>query len=340
MIFDKYDAKNVDATVISSRIRLARNVFGVPFVIKDSDEALKFAVEVTKKLNRAEAFTLYKMKDLSYIERASMVERYFISKYLFSNTASGAVAISADESVAVMINEEDQIRAQCVSGGLKLKECYKRLSALDDELSKFFDFAYDDELGYLTACPSNVGTGLRASAMMFLPALTESGQIDGVMKKARELGLTFRGIYGEGSTADSYIYQISNEVTLGRSEEYIIDEVEKVIMSVSYGEAELRGEVYRNKPVELKDRCLRAYGVLTNCAYLGYEEFLSLVTLVKLGATLEFFSFKNDRELDNLIVNARQNMIKLANGGELTDTEEGIARARYVSNFLRDLSAV
>ena len=338
MIFDKYDAKNVGATVISSRIRLARNVCGVPFVIKNGDKALKFAVDVTKSLNRIENFTLYKMKDLSYTERASMVERYFISKYLFSNVSGGAVAISQDERVSVMINEEDQIRAQCILGGLQLKECYKRLSKLDDELSKYFDFAFDDDFGYLTACPSNVGTGLRASAMMFLPALTESGQIQGVMEKAKELGLTFRGIYGEGSKADSYIYQISNEVTLGKSEEYIIEEVEKFVMSVSYSEVEIRGEIYQNKPIELKDRCMRAYGVLTNCAYLEYEEFLSLITLVKLGITLNLFKFKDDREIDNLIVSARPNIIKLMNGDDISVTEEGIARAKYVAKSLKELT--
>ena len=209
---------------------------------------------------------------------------------------------------------------------------------MDDELSKYFDFAFDDDFGYLTACPSNVGTGLRASAMMFLPALTESGQIQGVMEKAKELGLTFRGIYGEGSKADSYIYQISNEVTLGKSEEYIIEEVEKFVMSVSYSEVEIRGEIYQNKPIELKDRCMRAYGVLTNCAYLEYEEFLSLITLVKLGITLNLFKFKDDREIDNLIVSARPNIIKLMNGDDISLTEEGIARAKYVAKSLKELT--
>ena len=198
--------------IITSRVRLARNLKDLPFSLDPVT-----AKEVVKKVNRAlvktDTFNLYFVANLDDVALEAMKERHLISQNLIENRESGAALVNTDESISVMVNEEDVIREQCFMKGLSLSEAYKRLNVIDDEIAKNIDVAFDDDLGYLTACPTNLGTGMRASVMMFLPALTESGKIKGLIEEVSGLGLTVRGVYGEGSKAEGCIYQISNEVT-------------------------------------------------------------------------------------------------------------------------------
>ena len=218
--------ENFAGNIIKSRVRLARNLTNYPFKIKDQKTALEIVKNVNRALVKCDTFNLYFTSRVSAMTLEAMKERHLISSNLIENKDCGAVLVNLDESISVMVNEEDVIREQCFMRGLRLREAYDRLSTLDDELNKYLNLAFDKRLGYLTACPTNVGTGLRASVMLFLPALTESGRIGELIKEVESLGLTVRGVYGEGSDAEGAIYQVSNEVTLGVSEYDILKEVE------------------------------------------------------------------------------------------------------------------
>ena len=201
--------------VIKSRVRLARNFSGLPFFIEDEQTASRITEKISLSLYKIDDFTLYKMSELSSVKKASMKERHLISSALVKNSKTGACLINKDQTVSIMIHEEDVVREQCILSGLRLFEAYKKLSIIDDEIEKQTAYAFSEKLGYLTACPTNVGTGMRASVMVFLPALTQSGKIKRVINSAYKLGLTVRGIYGEGSDSEGFVYQISNEITLG-----------------------------------------------------------------------------------------------------------------------------
>ncbi|MDE6373970.1 MAG: ATP--guanido phosphotransferase, partial [Clostridia bacterium] len=263
-------------TVISSRIRLARNINGYPFParLKSDGQAKAIIRSVSSAVNKVDEFRLYYMDVVSEDEALNLVENRLISPALLNRPSHSAALINEKGDISIMINEEDHLREQCISGGLSLRPAYARLSAKDSLIARAIPFAYDERLGYLTACPTNLGTGLRASVMMFLPAL----QLGGLMQQKLmgiidDLGLTVRGAYGEGSKAKGYTFQISNEVTLGLTEEYILSQVEKAVAYIIKAEASERERLKSGgAAAEIKDKCLRAYGVLTNCALLTQEE--------------------------------------------------------------------
>jgi protein arginine kinase len=233
-----------------------------------------------------------------------------------------------------MVNEEDVLREQCLLKGLMLKEAYQTLDKIDDAISKELDFAFDKKFGYLTACPTNVGTGLRASVMLFLPALTESGKIGALVKEVSKLGLTVRGHYGEGSDAEGYMYQISNEVTLGVSEEQILREVESTVQDICRAERDEMEKIFARNELKTMDRARKAYGILTNAVILGYGEFLSHVALVKLGAMMGYISIDNIEEIDDLIIKARPANICELYGKRLSATDRDLYRAEFVGRKL------
>jgi protein arginine kinase len=268
----------------------------------------------------------------------AMKERHLISQNLIDNRKCGAVLINQDESLSIMINEEDVIREQCFMKGLSLQEAYKKLSNVDDELIKNLDLAFDKKFGYLTACPTNLGTGLRASVMMFLPALTESGKIGAMFKEVERLGLTVRGLYGEGSEAEGYIYQISNEVTLGVTEYDIISEVENTVIEICRAERDQMELLYGGRN-ELKtmDKTRKAYGVLTNAVLLSYGEFLSHVAQVKLGAMLGMININELDKIDELIISTRPANICEQYGRRLSAVDRDLFRAEIVGKKLQKL---
>ncbi len=321
--------------IIMSRVRLARNLKGYPFKVYDEKTARDIVKKVNRALIRTDTFDLFFMSNLSEMKLEAMKERHLISQNLMENRECGAVLINQDESLSIMVNEEDIIREQCFMKSLSLMEAYKRLDAVDDELSKSLDIAYDRRFGYLTACPTNLGTGLRASVMMFLPALTESGKIGAMIKEAERLGLTVRGQYGEGSQAEGYIYQISNEVTLGVSEYDIISEVENTVIEICKAERDQMELLYGGKN-ELKtmDKTRKAFGVLTNAVLLSYGDFLSLVAQVKLGAMLGMISISELEKIDELIISARPANICEQYGRRLSSIDRDLFRAELVGNKL------
>lgn len=291
-------------TVVSSRIRFARNFAGFPFTSKmkptHTAEVLHLFSEGLKEIDPNE-YTRYDIEKLSDSEKTLLQEQHLVSSALLKQDKNRAVFISSDRTVSIMVNEEDHLREQYICKGFDLYKAYERLSALDDGLASVLDFAYDKTLGYLTACPSNLGTGMRASVMMFLPGLTWKGELRSLILSLQKRGMTLRGAFGEGSDAEGYLYQISNERTLGWSEKEILEEVTEVTMSLCDQELRAREEMVKTAETELRDRCLRAYGTLTNCALLDMTEFLSKIVDVRLGLVLGFLKEKDGQKFDEFL---------------------------------------
>lgn len=327
----------IKGSVITSRIRLARNLENFPFKIYDE----KIAKDIVKSVNRAvvkcDTFNLYYVSNMPSLELEAMKERHIISQNLIDNVKTGAVLVNTDETVSIMINEEDIIREQSFCRGFHLTEAYKRLDKIDDELSKNLQIAFDDRLGYLTACPTNLGTGLRASVMMFLPCLTESGKIRELFTEVSKLGLTIRGLYGEGSKSEGYMYQISNEVTLGVSEWQIIKSVEETVIQIINAEREEAERLYRKNKLKIMDMAKKSYGLLTNSVLLTNDEFLERISDVKFGAMMGVLDIDDIDAIDDLIVNVRPANLCLKQGKTLNSVDRDLVRAEIVGNKLRKL---
>lgn len=326
--------KTYESNIIMSRVRLARNLKNYPFKIKDVASAKDVVKKVYRALIKADTFNLLMMSNMTEIKLEAMKERHLISQNLIDNRECGAVLINQDESLSIMVNEEDVIREQCFMKGLKLFEAYKRLDKIDDDLDKNLNLAYSENLGYLTACPTNVGTGLRASVMMFLPALTESGKISALIKEVKKLGLTVRGLYGEGSDSQGFMYQISNEVTLGVSEHEILREVENTVLDICRAERDETEKLYAKNQLKTMDLAKKSFGVLTNAVFLSYEEFLTHIARVKIGAGLGLINIKDLTSLDELIIKTRPANICEHYGKRLSATDRDIYRAEIVGQKL------
>lgn len=323
--------------IIMTRVRLARNITGFPFKVTEPEIARETVKMVNRALVRTDTFNLYYMANLSELKLEAMKERHLISQNLIDNRSCGAVLINGDESISVMVNEEDVIREQCFMKGLSLSEAYKRLDRVDDDLAKNLDIAYDDKWGFLTACPTNLGTGLRASVMLFLPALTVSGRITALIKEVKKLGLTVRGLYGEGSNAEGYMYQISNEVTLGVSEYDIINQVEETVQAICSAERDMMKKIFIKDELKTMDRAKKAYGVLTNAVLLGYNEFLSHIAEVKLGAMLGLINISDTESIDDLIIRVRPANVCEQYGKRLSAVDRDLFRAEIVGKKLAKL---
>jgi len=334
---------NSSSAVVSTRIRLARNLEGYPFPshLKDEKQAKEIIRLVSSGLSRAEEFAefkLYYMDNVAEERALSLMENHLISPNLIKNKRYSAAMINRGENVSIMINEEDHLREQCIVKGLDLRGAYATMSQIDTCISGSMKFAFDEQLGFLTACPTNLGTGLRASVMLFLPALTLNGIMPKVLRSISRLGLTVRGIYGEGSQAEGYMYQISNEVTLGVTEEEIISQVEEVVNKVCALEfAERENLKTGAAALEIQDECLRSYGILTNCAKLSTGELIKLSSNVKLGACLGYIPLPDVSLIDELVVRMRPSNITAAAEKQLTALERDVYRAQYTGKYLRKI---
>ncbi len=332
---------SANKTVISTRVRLARNLEGYPFPshLKDEKQAKEIIRLVSSGLNRLDEFNLYYMDTLSEEVALSLKENHLISPNLIANKRYSAALINREESVSIMINEEDHLREQCIVKGLDLHLAYDTMSEIDNRISGSMKFAYDEQLGFLTACPTNLGTGLRASVMFFLPALALNGLMPKVIRSVSRLGLTVRGSYGEGSDAEGFVYQISNEVTLGVSEEEILSQVEEVVGKVcELEEAERNSLKDGRAALEIEDECRRSYGILTNCAKLSTGELTKLAAYVKLGACLGYIKIGDVSQIDELVVKMRPSNINAAAARQLTPAERDVYRAQYVAKYISKIT--
>lgn len=332
-----------DGTVVSTRVRLARNLEGYPFPshLKSEKQAKEIIRLVSSGLSRLDEFKLCYMDAVSDEEAVCMMENHLISPKLIQNKRFSAALINGDGKISIMINEEDHLREQCIVKGLDLRGAYDIMSGIDSRISRSMQFAYDEQFGYLTACPTNLGTGLRASVMLFLPALTVNGVIPKMIRSISRLGLTVRGVYGEGSDADGYMYQISNEVTLGVTEEEILSEVEEVVLKVNeLEEAERRNLINGDASLDIRDECLRSYGILTNCAKISTGEFVKLSASVKLGACLGYIDIPDVSAIDDLVIKLSPSNITAAAGKPLTPLERDVYRAQYSAKAFKKMKEV
>ena len=328
-----------DGIAISSRIRLARNVDGLKFYTKlQSDvDAEYITSSVVKILEKKDVFNFLTLKELTLSECNALFEQHLISKELIENKDISSVAISEDEKIIIMINEEDHIREQAIEDGFNLYKPYRKLKVIDDELIANLPIAFDDKYGFITASPSNLGTGMRASVMLFLPALEKTGGIEQLVSSAKVNGLTVRGIYGEGSKALGQFYQISNQGSLGLDENEIIDKVSEFGYDICKQEQLARKYLLENEYESCKDACLRAYGILANCYALGEEEMISLLSNVKLGQVLGFIDVKSEEKFQKLYFEgSRANLKELFEFFD--EKKENILRAEYISNKVKNLT--
>lgn len=292
--------------VVSSRIRLARNIKGYnfPAELKNSDDAKKIINLTMSALGKYGKFKFARMSECDPMSREALKERYIISDAL-TKSKIGAVAYSESGDLSVMINEEDHIREQYLVRGNDLNGAFACLSRLDSWLDVNLHFCKSERLGYITACPTNLGTGMRASIMMFLPGHTKLGRMDEMESRARRYNLTVRGAFGEGSEGDSFLYQISNEVTLGRSERSMINDVLDFVGDVADNELELQRIYYRSDELRMEDKIFRSLGTLLYCRRISYGEFSSALSDIKLGVLLGLIDVKKVEPLDDLLISAR-----------------------------------
>ncbi|SHH44380.1 protein arginine kinase [Tepidibacter thalassicus] len=329
---------NSENVVISSRIRLARNLIDYPFPNKlrkeESEEIIKKVKDTILKGNTVlkDEFEFYKMSELDEIERKIMVENHLISIDLGKNENAG-VLIKKDETVSIMINEEDHLRIQTLFSGFKLNEAWDIADKIDDILEENLNYAFDERLGYLTSCPTNVGTGLRASIMVHLPALVELGYINGVLNAANKIGLAVRGIYGEGSGSLGNIYQISNQLTLGRDENEIIGNIIGISKQIIEKELSAR-EMLKNKlGPKLEDRFFRSLGILKYSRLISSKEAMNLLSNVKLGIEMGYINEFTTRDIDKLMIEI-QPAYQLRLYNSMDSIERDMNRAKFIREKL------
>lgn len=323
-----------DSIIVSTRLRLARNVDGLPFPHKLTEmQARKITDDVENALSPIDKFSRYDMSNISSLDGTVLQEKHLISPDLLEESPYGSVLISADENVSVMVNEEDHIREQVILPGLSLDQAYDRVNRIDDVLERNIKFAYDNRFGYLTSCATNLGTGMRASVMMFLPALTVENLIDGCVNDVGRLNMTVRGVYGEGSKADGYLYQISNQRTLGVKESDIIDAVKVAINHIVEAELKARQLLRRDEP-ELIDKIYRAWGVATNAYKLSTAEAMQYLALVLLGGYYGYIDISDGIEFQKLITAVQPANMQKLGGNNMSADERDRLRARHLSAAL------
>jgi protein arginine kinase len=336
-------ASSKSAIVLMTRIRLARNLAGHPFPgwAKPAQrekilEACRTAVTATGVMKRGLAVGV---DDLAELEKRILVERHLISRELSGSKQGSGVVISKDQAVSVMINEEDHLRIQMLRSGFQLKKAWSAINDLDSALEDSLDFAFSPTLGYLTACPTNLGTGMRASAMMHLPALVIANQMEKVVRAVNQLGMVVRGLFGEGSDASGSIFQISNQTTLGESEEEILKRLSGVLQSIIEHELNARARLLEQDSGKLFDKIGRAYGILQNGHVLSSNEAMNLLSLIRLGVDLGVFPDAKRSVTDRLFIEAQPGHLQYAQKGEFEAGQRDLLRAQRLrsefANFTR-----
>jgi|TARA_B100000809_G_scaffold257822_1_gene300063 protein arginine kinase len=325
--------------VISSRIRLARNLAEYPFIRKATEHD-RVAIE---KLLRDRIAAEPKLSDLLYVDvselasldRQFLVERQLISREHADSDGARAVAIDSLETCSLMINEEDHLRIQVMHSGLDLDKAWDQISRIDDLVEDSVTFAYHQRLGYLTACPTNVGTGMRVSVMLHLPALVITRQIEKVFRSLQKISLAVRGLYGEGSQAMGDFYQISNQITLGRSENELINQVSEVVPVMIDYERRARDFLMRESRKDLHDRVSRAYGILCTAQTISSEETMHLLSSVRMGVNLGLIADLEIHDVNKLFIHTQPAHLQKLSGTELDSADRNIERAMYLRRHLQ-----
>lgn len=327
--------------VLSSRVRLARNFEGFSFPEHASEEQkvaiLNKALEAVRSTPQMEGAYSCSMDELDGLDKSILMERHLISKELAAKSTGSGLVVGKGEHLCVLINEEDHLRMQALCPGLQLMEAWKAVDALDTELESKANYAFDSNLGYLTACATNLGTGIRVSAMLHLPGLALRDSISQTIQAVGKLGLAVRGLYGEGSEALGNIFQISNQRTLGETEREIIEKLNKVLAQIIEQEKNARLMLLEKKPKSLCNQIGRAYGILSNAYTIASKEALNLLSLIRLGIDLEFISESYRTTVDELFVLTQPAHLRRSFNEKLTPEERDAIRADMLRERLQDL---
>ena len=325
--------------VISSRIRLARNLADFPFIRRCTDHD-RHAIESSLREKFASSEKLkglvyLNVDDLDPVDRQFLVERQLISRELADTDGARAVAIDHQEQFSVMINEEDHLRIQLMKSGLDLHGAWRQINEIDDNIESMVRYAYDETLGYLTACPTNVGTGMRVSVMLHLPALVITRQIEKVFRSLQKISLAVRGLYGEGSQAMGDFYQISNQITLGQSEEELISKVGDVVPVIIGYERHAREHLISESRKDLHDRVSRAYGILCTAQTITSEETMHLLSSVRMGVNLGLISDLEIPTVNQLFIHTQPAHLQMLHGAQLDSADRNAERAIYLQQHLK-----
>ncbi len=329
--------------VISSRVRLARNLAAFPFTNRASGyqkaEVEGMLRERIGRLDVTPRLDYLHVPGLNLLDRQLLVERQLISRELATAEGPRGVAVAPQETVSLMVNEEDHVRLQVIRSGFALDETWQEIDRVDDLLEERVGYAFSDEFGYLTACPTNVGTGMRASVMLHLPALEFTKQIEKVFRALQKINLAVRGLYGEGSRASGHFYQISNQVTLGKSEQGILNEIHSVIPQIITYERQARQSWLRDNRQGLQDKVSRAHGTLCSATMMTSEETMELLSFVRLGINLGLVGDITIPTVNELFIHTQPAHLQKLMGAALDGEERNAARARYLRNRLREAGA-
>lgn len=328
------DLKNVSDVVISTRIRFARNLREYPFPCRLSDEKKRRVAKIVKDAVLeghsaiSDRFRYIQMSELTQEEAVSLVERHLVSPEFISDRQGRGLLLLDDESVSIMINEEDHVRIQVISQGMKLDETFDLADKIDTLLDEQLNFAFNDKLGYLTQCPTNIGTGMRASLMLHLPALKESGAMSKISTSLSKLGIVIRGTYGEGSEPSGAIYQLSNQVTLGISEREAINNLRDIAFQLVTQERNVRDTLSRN--VNVLDVIYRSYGLLLYAKLMSNDEGMKLISNLRFGVEMGLFDNIDFDTINRLIIEIQPATLMKNIGKRLTPAERDHIRAELI----------
>jgi protein arginine kinase len=326
--------------VISSRVRLARNLAKLPFPgWAKKSERVRILEEIKPEVDTLPAIKdgfSEQLNELSATEKQVLVERHLISREHAAKGMGSAVVINPQQTISIMINEEDHLRMQAITCGLELEKTFQLIDEIDTALEAQLDFAFDEELGYLTACPTNVGTGMRASAMVHLPGLVLGEQINQVVNSVNKIGLAVRGLYGEGTEAMGNLFQVSNQTTLGEKEDQIIGRLHKVIETLIQRETQARENLMATKRTTLMDQIGRAYGILTHAYSISSKEALNLISVLRLGIDLGFFPEEGRAIINQLLMETQPAHLQNVSQQKLAAEERDHLRADIVRDRLKN----
>jgi len=329
--------------VLSTRVRLARNLqgnaFGPRAGVRDRQEVLDRMREASGTIDRLHGASILELPDVSPRVRDILLERRLVSSELLGGEGKvpqegAAVLLSAREPLSIMLNEEDHLRLQSLLSGLRLHDGWDLVDRMDDELGEDLPFAFHQEFGYLTSCPTNVGTGLRASVLMHLPGLVLTKEIGKVLQGLNQVGLTFRGLYGEGSEVVGNFFQVSNQTTLGKTEEDLVDHLDRLVRQVIQYERQARQVLMKEAPAETEDKIWRAYGLLRFARSLSFEEMINLLSGVRLGVGLKLLPELRVYTLNKIMIFSQRAHLEQAAGRDLPPPERDAHRASFVRKIL------
>ncbi len=329
--------------VISSRVRLARNLETYPFSAKIVEEEAVALVEEVKGITDAlselnhRKFYACNISSLSDIDKTAMVERHIVSPLLAQKEQTTGLILSDDETVSVMINEEDHVRIQAIVGGMNIEEAYREADRIDDIAYEKLHFAYDEKYGYLTACPTNAGTGLRASCMVFLPALSSARMIQKLIEEVGKYGVTIRGIYGEGTKSLGSIYQISNQKTMGNSESEIIENLKRLVLQVVKQERKRREYMLSVNTDEIEDQVFRSYGILKYARQISSDDAMTLLSQIKFGVDCDVIKFEREFNVHKLMMGVQPGSLQWTLGKNVGSLTRDQSRAEYIRKELPEI---